>query len=411
MRRLILLVAVMATTACFAGETKPYIPAKDDIVLQTVPSTGDPRVRAFDALRTDLRRHPHDMAKAVKLSKAYLDYGRDTGDARYLGRAEAVIEPWMKQSPVPIPVLLVHATILQSKHYFAEARAQLLDILHRQHDNAQAWLTLATVATVQGDMKLARRSCARLLGTSDPLIPGACLSALNAVTGRAHDAYKTLTFLLPQTRAEPVGVRAWFQGILADTAKYLGDTAAADRHFQAGLQLVPGDNFLLADYGDFLLDHDRPQAALNLVKDFSQSDTSFLRQVYAEDALGLPQAKADIQTMAQRFAALEIRGTRAYRREEAGFVLDLEHDPKRALKLAQENWTVQRAPKDMRVFLEAALAAGQPQAAQPVLDQLDQTHLEWPEVTKLAAKVRAALKNATPAPSASTAPVPSGARP
>jgi Tfp pilus assembly protein PilF len=394
MRRLLVLAGCLVALPCLAGQETPYVPPRDDIVLQTVASISDPRVRAFATLRTALNQNSNDVPRAVKLSEAYLDYGRDTGDARYLGRAEAVIAPWLARSPAPIPALLVHATILQSRHYFAEARAQLHGILERDNDNAQAWLTLATVAQVQGDMRAARLACAHLLNSSDPLMPGACLSSLNAVTGNADNAYRVLTALWPQARAEPVAVQSWIQGILADTAKYLGDEVAADRHFQLALQLAPEDNFLLADYGDFLLDQKRPQEALDLLKNESQSDTSFLRQVYAEVALGVPQAAADTQQMATRFAALEIRGTRTYRREQAGFELYLQHDPQRALQLAQQNWTIQRAPEDMRVFLEAALAAGKPEAAQPVLDELALTHLQYPIIVSLAAQARARMASA-----------------
>jgi hypothetical protein len=131
MRRLLLLAGWLVALPCLAGQETPYVPARDDLVLQTVASISDPRVRAFGALRSALNQDPHDVSRAVKLSEAYLDYGRDTGDARYLGRAEAVIAPWLGDSPAPIPALLVHATILQSRHYFVEARAQLRSILGR----------------------------------------------------------------------------------------------------------------------------------------------------------------------------------------------------------------------------------------------------------------------------------------
>jgi len=381
---------------CLAGRG-PYVPQRDDVILQTVASISDPRVRAFAGLRTALNQDPHDAGRAVKLSEAYLDYGRDTGDARYLGRAEAVIAPWLARSPTPVAVLLVHATILQSRHYFGAARVQLRGILARDADNAQAWLTLASVEQVQGDMRTARIACAHLLASSDPLIPGACLSSLNAVNGNARNAYRVLTTLWPQAKAEPVAIQSWIQGILADAAKYLGDEAGADAHFRLALQLAPGDNFLLADYADFLLDQQRPREALDLVASDTQSDTSFLRRAYAESALGLPQARADTEQMAQRFKALEVRGTRTYQREQAGFVLALQHDPAQALRLAQQNWAVQRAPEDMRVLLEAALAAGKPQAAQPVLDQLAATRLEYPVVVRLADRVRMQLTAQGPA--------------
>ena len=395
-----ILIAACVVTVCFAGslahadQETPYIPSSGDVVLQTVPSIADPRVRAFDALRAEQAADPRDLALSVKLSMAYLDYGRGTGDARYLGRAAAVIAPWLREQPAPVPVLLVHATILQSKHYFAAARAVLMDVLRRQPDNEQGWLTLATVAQVQGDYGTARKSCAYLLRGGDLLVPLVCLSSLNAVTGRAAQSARILKALWPQARSQPVEVQSWMQGIMADTARYLGNDADADRHFRAALQLTPGDNFLLADYGDFLLDRHRPQEALDLVKDYSSSDTSFLRQVYAESELHSPRAEADAMQMARRFAAIDQRGSRTYQREEAGFALYVQHDSLRALQLAEEDWQMQHAPEDMRVFLAAALAAHHPEAAQPVLIELAGSRFQYAVVMKLAARVREALDEA-----------------
>jgi tetratricopeptide (TPR) repeat protein len=400
------LAACLWVMPCLAGEGTPYIPSGGDVVLQTVPSISDPRVRAFQALRAQQTARPRDMALAVRLSAAYLDYGRDTGDARYLGRSAAVIAPWMSLRSVPIPVLLVHATILQSKHYFSAARVELIDILERQPNNVQALLTLGTVAQAQGDFETTRQACRYLLSAGDPLIPLVCLSSLNSVTGHAAGSARVLEALWPRAHSQPLVIQCWMQGIMADTAKYLGDDAAADRHFQEALQLAPGDNFLLADYGDFLLDQHRPRAALELVKDYSSSDTSFLRQVYAEVALHSPRAQTDIEQMARRFAALDQRGSRTYRREEAGFALYVEHDPPRALKLAEENWTVQRAPEDMRVFLEAALAAHEPRAAQPVLNQLARSHFQYQVVLKLAVRLRHTLVQSPSAAGAAAAAAP-----
>ncbi len=56
-----------------------------------------------------------------------------------------------------------------------------------------------------------------------------------------------------------------------------------------------------------------------------------------------------------------------HRREEARFQLALLHQPAPALALARVNWNVQREPADARILLEAALAAGRPAAADPVL--------------------------------------------
>ena len=77
-----------------------------------------------------------------------------------------------------------------------------------------------------------------------------------------------------------------------------------------------------------------------------------------------------------RFDAARRRGDSVHLREEARFTLHLLDRPGEALELARRNWATQREPADARILLEAALAASQPAAAQPVLDWLDRTGLE-----------------------------------
>ena len=91
-----------------------------------------PAIRACAGSTRSAARWPRSPATsrvAVALANAYLDYGRDTGDARYLGRAQAVIAPWLAKRPAPVDALLVSATILQSRHQFAESRRVLQAIL------------------------------------------------------------------------------------------------------------------------------------------------------------------------------------------------------------------------------------------------------------------------------------------
>jgi hypothetical protein len=63
-------------------------------------------------------------------------------------------------------------------------------------------------------------------------------------------------------------------------------------------------------------------------------------------------------------------------REEARFTLHLLDRPGEALELARRNWATQREPADARILLEAAVAASNPAAAQPVLDWLGRIGLE-----------------------------------
>lgn len=396
--------ALVAACPAFGApqQSAPYVPADDTTVLEHLPSTSDPRVRQFLVLKSQLQAQPDDPKAAVVLAAAYLDYGRDTGDARYLGRAEAVIAPWASTASAPADVRVVKATILQSRHEFQAAQQILESVLARDPDNSQAWLTLSSIYLIQGDMDNARKACDHL-GDADGLVMAGCTGAWATVNGKARQTLDSLGTALQSHGKQSPAVMAWAHGLMADAANYLGEDARADSEFRQGLQFAPGDNFLLADYGDFLLDHGRAKEALALTRNYSQSDTSYLRQVRAEVALGLPSAPKSIAAMASRFHDLEQRGDHLlYGREQARFVLELQHDPARALQIAKYNWTVQRAPEDIRIYLEAALAAGKPEAAQPALDLLKQTGLQDAQIRAVAAKVSAAIKATGPTASETT---------
>ncbi len=389
MRLLFGLLAMFAAGAACAGSTTPYVPARADVVLQRVPPTTDPRVRHFDQLRADFNRQPRDVGKAVALARAYIDYGRSTGDARYLGRAMAVIAPAMRQPQPPIAVMLVHATILQSMHFFEASRQELAQILRRDPGSAQAWLTLATVAMVQGDDALANRACVNLANAGGNFMGMVCSASLRSVTGHGEQAYVLLKMVEDPGPKAPPEIRSWLDGLLADVAARLGRFDEADAYYRKALQWAPGDNFLLADYGEFLLDRGRPQEAIALVGGDRQSDTSMLVLVAAETALGLPQAAGDVANMDARFQSMAQRGDHVFMREQAAYLLHVKHDPQAALAVAEQDWKVQRAPKDVRVYLEAALAAHRPEAAAPVLAFIARNHLGDVSIDPLVAQLRA----------------------
>lgn len=386
------LIALCASFGLTPAANAAYVPKQGSEALQKVPSPEkDPRVREYLDLRRKVAAAPDKLDLALKLAGAYLDFGRETGDIRYLGYAEAVLRPWTAKKPQPVPVQVVHATILQSRHQFSEARKALKEVLERAPDNAQAWLTLASVAMVQGDVAEANKACVRTANFAGIYIGAACTSQLRIATGHLAQAYTLLGWIAGGDSVFPAPVNAWIQGLMADAASYQGKPDLADKHFRKGLADTPGDNFLLADYADFLLDQDRPREVLDLLKDYSQSDTSFLRYVLAEAAVKAPGTQGDIWAMGARFAAMDQAGSHLYQREQSRFVLHLQKDPDRALDLARENWQVQRAPWDVRVYLEAALAADQPQAARPVLDFIEETHLTTPHIDALVKKIHGAL--------------------
>ncbi len=361
----------------------PYTPTVDDEVLQQVPAASDPDVLQMKVLRDQLDRDVSNLHIAHQLARAYIEFGRQVGDAHYMGYAEAVLRPWLKQPSPPADVIVDDATILQFRHQFDDARQQLKKALAKDPNNAQGWLTLATVDMVQGDYDAAAGECSKVSVTGGLTIGLVCTSTLRSYLGQAEQSKTLLTQIESTADGQPSTFVSWVQGLLAETCERLGDWKQAEDHYRKALVLTPKDNFLLITYADFLLDRNRPAEVLPLLQNSVQSDTAFLRLALAKAALRSPDLPLYTWIMEARFEALAQRGSDYFGREQVRFALYLKHDPQAALMLASRNWQVQRGPWDARVFLEAALAARDPEAATPVLTFLRQTKLQDPVVDSL----------------------------
>lgn len=369
----------------------PYLPAADSEILQEVPSIADPAVADMRALRTAFNASPSSLTAAIHLADAYIDYGRQIGDAHYAGYAEAVIGPWARAPVPPAAALVTQATILQYRHQFNDARDLLQRSVQLNPRDAQAWLTLATLEMVQGNYEKVAQNCAKVASTADVETGLTCVAGLRSYTGRARESLAMLQQVATAAERGSPAYRAWVEGLTAESAERLGDWTLAETHYRSALKLLPHDNFLLVAYADYLLDRARPQEVLPLLAEHAQSDTAFLRLALAQEALHSDQVQRYVWIMAARFEALRLRGSEYFGREESRFALRLQHDPQTALDMGLRNWQMQREPWDARVVLEAALAAKRPQAAMPVLDFLQAARLEDPLIEPLVRELRAEI--------------------
>jgi Tfp pilus assembly protein PilF len=378
-RRGIFLSALLALPA--AAVAAPYQPADDAQVLARVPP---PLLHNAADLS--------DPAQAARLAQAYVEQARQIGDPRWLGYAESVLAPWWQQPEPPSPVLLLRATLRQSRHEFTSALADLDMLLKRDPRNAQAWLTRATILRVQGRYAEARQSCLRTLGLTDDFVTSLCTVSVSGLAGSLRPALKSLESLEAASALRSPELVAWYWAERTEMLERLGDVRGADAAYVHALKLAPQDLGLRAAYADFLLDQRRPAEALHWAQQNAADeaiDALRLRRVLAAQALGQPDAKLREQ-LADAFAAARRRGEDPHLREEARYLLEVERDAPRALALAVENWATQREPMDARLLLAAAQAAGKPQAAQALRQWLKETGYEDARLAPLLARQGAA---------------------
>ncbi|RYZ38200.1 MAG: hypothetical protein EOO71_25065 [Myxococcaceae bacterium] len=375
-----------------ATERVPFTPTSDGAVLEQVPATAtDAKARERAALRRALAARADQLDLALRLARLDIEEGRASGDPRYLGRAQAALAPWWDAATPPPGVRLLRATILQGRHEFPAALADLDALVRESPDDAQAWLTRAVVLGVRGEHPEAARSCAMLTPLAGSLAGAVCQAQVKSLAGRSKEAQALLSAALARG-SHGVEEQAWALSTLAEATARAGDTERATKLFARVLALDPSDAYTRAAYADLLLDLDRPRDVIALVKDHGQDDNQLLRRVLAEAALGTPEAPALIEELGARHAASHLRGDALHAREEARFALHVQMDAAKALKLAQVNWEVQHEPWDVRLLLEAALANHTPDAAGPALRFLEASGADDPGLMALAERVRKASR-------------------
>jgi Tfp pilus assembly protein PilF len=385
LRRLVCTVFVTAAIGAPVLAT-PFVPTSDSQILERLPfPASDPAVRELRTLSNELARRPDNLPLAIRVTQANLELGRVTGDPRYAGYAQAALSPWWNLEQAPQAVLVLRATLHQRMHEFEAALADLATVLKTDPRNVQARLTRATLLQVQGSYDFARNDCRTLQSLTQELVWIACLSSVDGVTGQLHESYARLRAALDESRNAERAVRSWVLTSLAEMAARAGMALEAEAHFRAALSLTPPDTYLLGTYADFLLDHERFAEVTSLLRDKTRADPLLLRYALALESRASTELSDRVGQLRDRFAASRLRGDRLHLREEARFALHLLNTPEAALKLAQENWRLQKEPADVRILLEAALGAHDGAAVDGVREWLRNSRLEDVQLQRIMA--------------------------
>lgn len=388
-----------------ASPAAPRKPVSDSEVLDKLPlRAGDTSARELIALRAKVANAPADANAAAILAQAYFDLAAARGDPRYVGYAEAVVNAY--PGTLPAPLLLIRGMLGQYRHHFSGALKDFSAALALDPELAIAHSWRAAIFLVMADYAAAQKECNDLQRLGRKTLLGACMGLAQAYGGQLEAGYQTLQLALSATK-DP-DQRLWFLTRLAEVAAWRGQTATAEQHFLDALGLGRDDGYLLAAWADFLLDMGRPAEVAKTLAAWEASDGLLLRLAQAEAALKLPDAVRHARALQDRFAAARLRGDTTHLAEEARFRLLLRNDSQEAVRLAAENFAVQREPRDARILLEAAIAAQDASAAQPALEWLRTSGFEDARLQKLGRESAQAIKQAPAGAKANTS---TGAKP
>lgn len=357
------------------------VPTDDgEVIAEVRVRTATADEREADSLRLAVRAAPRDAATVARWVRRCLECDRQDSDPRWLGWAQAALVPWNGSLEVPEDLRLARALWLQRRHEFDAALADL-DLVIRQNPRcAEAWLVRSTLLALRGDLDAARSAVAPLWRLVDPLTATTATATVASLSGAGERSCALLERLLnakstsPPMKAQEVW--AWTQ--LAETRERLGQMAAAEMAFRRALRADSNDSYLLGAFADFLLRQHRAAEAERLVENHSTRDALVLR--WLEARLQLRRTDGSFETAKRKLAATfelqAARGERVHLREAGRFRLRVAADPVGALRLARENWQIQREPADLLLLQEAANAAGSESDQHTVREWVKRTRLE-----------------------------------
>jgi hypothetical protein len=353
-RKNFILLFALCTAASFSSLTIAQIQVRDltalsdDTVLEKLgPRFSKPVSPSADVLPA--------VRQAIALA-------RQTADPRYMGQAQALLGSQWGNPQASHEIMVLQATIEQSRHEFANARKTLQNALKKPAaSQAQAWLTLATIERVQAQYAASEIACKSIVDPAAQTYARACVLETLSLLGQWDVARQGFETLMREVRGVGESTQqAWFMSLMAENESRAGNSAAARQWFSRSLAL-DNDGYTALAFADALLSSQQAAQAVAILQTQPDSDAVLIRRAQAYKQLKDPRFVAIAGQLEQRMAVSAQRsapGDTGHAREQALYALHVQGDAKAALAFAQINLQLQREPIDWLIALQSAQHTG-----------------------------------------------------
>ena len=219
------------------------------------------------------------------------------------------------------------------------------------------------------------RDCSALIAAGDALVATACIAQSISMSGRLNEAYQLLKGELSRAKATDTRI-AWALAILSELAERKGDYEEAERSMERAIVADPVNAALRVQAADLLLRMKRCDRVPVVLARLPRREPVVLRYAIAAQCSGATTADALVREWRELVSFDERLGTSRHYRDAAVGELRLLGRAAEALRYAKLNWEESKEIEDARVLLTAARAAGDLQAASPMLRWVDALAIE-----------------------------------
>jgi predicted Zn-dependent protease len=347
--------SVRTALVCFAlasfgmdaeASVRAYRPIDEQQVLLRLDGAGGETL--LEQRRRAYRSAPRDPEALASYVRALIEAGTRTGDERNFGYAEQVLG---KPSTASDPQLaLLRAQLLQHRHDFSAADAQLSAILERSPRDRAARLMRAQVRLHLKQPEKALADCVAVTPLVDLLTATTCIAQSRAASGDLTRAYELVITALSGAGADSK-TRSWSAGVAAEFAARLGDSRAADQWYREAWGLDTDSHYVRVSYADWLLSQGAHAQALRVAR-AGTSNADRTRAVLAAQS----RESLEARRLQLLWREADARGERAHLRDLARFHWLVLHDVRGAHAVALDNFRDHQDAEDALVLATTAAA-------------------------------------------------------
>lgn len=312
----------------------------------------------IQSLQVRVRMFPQDPANYDGLGAAYIQKGRETGDASYYELAKQALAKSLELdsgAPAAASATTHMALVHMTEHRFDDALTWAENALALGSGDLSPWAIVVDALTDMGEYDKALAYCARLESPADPMDPrrrldyerDSRLSYLKFISGDSKPAVELMRKAIRIAVASrmPRENIAWSEYQLGDEYLKTGDLKNAEASYQAALAAYPGYYRTLAGLAAVRESEERFSEAIDL---YQRAIAVVPYPVYVA-ALGDDELKVGRPHDAKHeFDLVEFIGRLSeinkvlYNRELALFYADHDIKLKEALALAEKELEVRR---------------------------------------------------------------------
>ena len=371
-----------------------FTPQESAIVLNASVHDKGAQNSAFSDLTKAWRSQPQDLSVSLAYARAVFQIGLAEGDLRWFGAAKAAILPWWKKDDLPADAFFMRGLVRQGFHDFTGGLADINKAIDLNPHKAEFWSWRFALHLLKTDLVAALQDCEsidRLFGQDESK---AYRAILRYRTGDPQAAIALLKTLLNSPNYQSASSKEWLALHLGEAYRVAGQSDMAIATWNKQLKITPKSHMIKLSLAELWVQEGQYLQVKQMSASVAPTDALLMQNVLALKGLQDPAEKNLAALLESRLKSQSLRQEALIERPQLIYFIDYAQDPSAGLSLSIENWRIQQEPRDAVLFLKAALALNQPQAAQTVVAWLDKTNYSDPQIKELRARLKTQLQSA-----------------